>query len=129
MLRAGTPSLEGPGPPLSIIVLPFHNVRGDPSLDYIVDGISESLITDISRALPGSFVVSRTTSFSYRDHAMDARRIGREVGVRYVLDGSVLLGKDLARDNAELSDTLTDGQLWSDRFDEERSGAAVPRRP
>ena len=66
--RAGTPSLEGPGPPLSIIVLPFHNVRGDPSLDYIVDGITESLITDISRALPGSFVVSRTTSFSYRDH-------------------------------------------------------------
>jgi len=72
MLRAGTPSLEGPGPPVSIIVQPFHNVRGDPSLDYIVDGITESLITDISRAPPGSFVVSRTTSFSYRDHAMDA---------------------------------------------------------
>ena len=80
MLRAGTPSLEGPGPPVSIIVQPFHNVRGDPSLDYIVDGITESLITDISRALPGSFVVSRTTSFTYRDHAIAARRIGREVG-------------------------------------------------
>src|SRR6516165_5553354 len=121
--RAGTPSLEGPRPPLSIIVLPFHNVRGDPSLDYIVDGITESLITDISRALPGSFVVSRTTSFTYRDHAMDAPRIGREVGVRYVLDGSVLLDKDLARVNAELIDTLTDGQLWSDRFDKERCDA------
>jgi len=121
LVRAGTPSVAEPGPPLSIIVLPFHNVRGDPSLDYIVDGITESLITDISRALPGSFVVSRTTSFTYRDHAMDARRIGREVGVRYVLDGSVLLDKDLARVNAELIDTLTDGQLWSDRFDKERS--------
>jgi len=123
LLGVGTHSLEEPGPPLSIIVLPFHNLRGDPSLDYIVDGITESLITDISRALPGSFVVSRTTSFTYRDHAMDARRIGREVGVRYVLDGSVLLDKDLARVNAELIDTLTDGQLWSDRFDKERSDA------
>jgi TolB-like protein len=111
LLGVGTHSLEEPGPPLSIIVLPFHNLRGDPSLDYIVDGITESLITDISRALPGSFVVSRTTSFTYRDHAMNARRIGREVGVRYVLDGSVLLDKDLARVNAELIDTLTDGQL------------------
>jgi len=120
-LSAGTHTLEGPGPPLSIIVLPFHNVRGDPSLDYIVDGITESLITDISRALPGSFVVSRTTSFTYRDRTMDARRIGREVGVRYVLDGSVLLDEDLARVNAELIDTLTDGQFWSDRFDKERS--------
>jgi TolB-like protein len=55
--------------------------------------------------------VSRTTSFSYRDHAMDARRIGQEVGVRYVLDWSVLLDKDFARVNAELIDTLTDGQL------------------
>jgi hypothetical protein len=62
LLRAGTPSLEGPRPPLSIIVPPFPNVRGDPSLDYIVDGITESLITDISRALPGSFAVSRTMS-------------------------------------------------------------------
>jgi TolB-like protein/cytochrome c-type biogenesis protein CcmH/NrfG len=121
LIRAGTPSLEGPGPQFSIIVLPFQNVRGAPSLDYIVDGITESLITDISRALPGSFVVSRTTSFAYRNRTMDARRIGREVGVRYVLDGSVLLDENLARVNAELIDTLTDGQLWSDRFDKERS--------
>jgi TolB-like protein len=68
----------------------------------------------------GSFVGSRTPSSSYRDHAMDAQRIGREVGVRYVLDESVLLDKDLARVNAEPIDTLTDGQLWSDRFDKER---------
>jgi TolB-like protein/Tfp pilus assembly protein PilF len=121
LLAAGTPSLEEPEPQLSIIVLPFQNVRGDPSLDYIVDGITQSLITDISRALPGSFVVSRTTSFTYQDRTMDARRIGREVGVRYVLGGSVLLDENLARVNAELIDTLTDGQLWSDRFDKERS--------
>ena len=119
--RAGTPPFEGSAPQLSIIVLPFQNVRGDPSLDYIVDGITESLITDISRALPGSFVVSRTTSFTYRDRTMDARRIGLEVGVRYVLDGSVLIDQDIARVNVELIDTLTDGQLWSDRFDAERS--------
>ena len=121
LVRAATPSLEEPGPQLSIIVLPFQNVRGDPSLDYIVDGITESLITDISRALPGSFVVSRNTSFMYRDRTMDARRIGREVGVRYVLGGSVLLDEDIARVNAELIDTLTARQLWSDRFDKERS--------
>src|SRR6516165_6893780 len=83
--------LDESAPKLSIIVLPFQNVRGDPSLDYVVDGITESLITDISRALPGSFVVSRTTSFTYRDRTIDARSIGREVGVRYVLGGRVLL--------------------------------------
>jgi TolB-like protein/cytochrome c-type biogenesis protein CcmH/NrfG len=118
--RPGTPSLERPSQ-LSIIVLPFLNVRGDPTFDYIADGITESLITDISRALPGSFVVSRATSFIYRDRTIDARRIGHEVGVRYVLGGSVLLDEDLARINVELIDTFTDGQLWSDRFDKERS--------
>jgi adenylate cyclase len=121
LLRTATAGFEAPSQQLSIIVLPFQNLRGDSSLDYIVDGITESLITDISRALPGSFVVSRTTSFTYRDRAMDAGRIGREVGVRYVLGGSVLLEELLARVNAELIDTFTDGQLWSDRFDQERS--------
>ena len=121
VLRAGTPSLEGTAPQLSIIVLPFHNARRDPSLDYIVDGITESLITDISRALPGSFVVSRATSFTYRDRTTDARRVGREVGVRYVLGGSVLLDEELMRVNVELIDARTAGQLWSDRFDTERS--------
>jgi TolB-like protein len=87
-----------------IIALPFHNVRGDPSLDYIVDGITESLIIDISRTLPAA-LSRRAPTFSYRDHAMDARRIGREVGVRYVLDESDLLDKDLARVNAELIHT------------------------
>jgi TolB-like protein len=115
------PSQGAAGPQLSIIVLPFQNLRGDPALDYIADGITESLITDISRALPGSFVVSRTTAFTYRDRTMDVRRIGREVGVRYVLGGSVLLDEKLARVNAELIDTLTDGPLWSDRFDKDRS--------
>jgi len=119
--RPAKADFEAPSPQLSIIVLPFQNLRGDSSLDYIVDGITESLITDISRALPGSFVVSRTTSFAYRDRAMDAGRIGREVGVRYVLGGSVLLEEVFARVNAELIDTFTDGQLWSDRFDQERS--------
>ena len=113
--------LDEAAPQLSIIVVPFENVRGDPSLDYIVDGITESLITDISRALPGSFVVSRSTSFTYRDRTIDARSIGREVGVRYVLGGSVLLDENLTRINVELIDTLTDGQLWSDRFDTQRT--------
>ena len=121
LLRAGPPPPEATGPQLSIVVLPFQNVRRDPSFDYIVDGITESLITDISRALPGSFVVSRATSFAYRHRTMDVRGIGRELGVRYVLSGSVLLDEDLARVNAELIDTITDGQLWSDRFDTERS--------
>jgi TolB-like protein/cytochrome c-type biogenesis protein CcmH/NrfG len=122
-LRAGgTFSLEeSGGPRLSIIVLPFQNVRGDPALDYVADGITESLITDISRALPGSFVVSRTTAFTYRERTTDVRRIGREVGVRYALVGSVLLDAKLTRVNAELIDTLTGGQLWSDRFDKDRN--------
>jgi TolB-like protein/Flp pilus assembly protein TadD len=117
--RASIP--DESAPQLSIIVVPFQNVRGDPSLDYLVDGITESLITDISRALPGSFVVSRTTSFTYRDRTIDARSIGREVGVRYVLGGRVVLDENLTRVSVELIDTLTDGQLWSDRFDTARS--------
>jgi TolB-like protein/cytochrome c-type biogenesis protein CcmH/NrfG len=115
------PIAQSTAPQLSIIVLPFQNLRGDPALDYVVDGITDSLITDISRALPGSFVVSQTTAFTYRDRTMDVRRIGRELSVRYVLGGSVLLEEDCARVNAELTDTVTNRQLWADRFDKERS--------
>jgi TolB-like protein/cytochrome c-type biogenesis protein CcmH/NrfG len=104
-------------PRLSIIVLPFVNLRGDLTLDYVVDGITDSLTTDISHALPGSFVVSHGTAFTYRDKATDARRIGQELGVRYVLDGSVLLDEEQVRVNARLIDSMTDSQLWADRFD------------
>jgi len=113
---------DGPGrpstaPPLSIVVLPFVNLRGDPAVDYVVDGITDSLTTDISRALPGSFVVSHGTAFSYREGSVDARRIGEELGVKYLLGGSVLLDGDQIRVNARLVDTASDSQLWADRFD------------
>jgi adenylate cyclase len=103
--------------PLSIVVLPFVNLRGDPAIDYVVDGITDSLTTDISRAVPGSFVVSHGTAFTYRDRPTDARRIGQELGVRYLLGGSVLLDENQVRLNARLVDTVTDIQLWADRFD------------
>jgi TolB-like protein/cytochrome c-type biogenesis protein CcmH/NrfG len=104
-------------PPLTIVVLPFVNLRGDPAIDYVVDGITDSLTTDISRAVPGSFVVSLGTAFTYRDGTTDARRIGQELGVRYLLGGSVLIDENQVRVNARLVDTATDRQLWADRFD------------
>jgi TolB-like protein/tetratricopeptide (TPR) repeat protein len=115
------PGPASPAPRLSIIVLPFGNLRGDAALDYLVDGITESLTTDILRALPGSFVVSRGTAFSFRDRTTDLRRIGRELGVGYVLDGSVLVDTGRVRVNARLIDTVSGSQLWADRFDKQRS--------
>lgn len=104
-------------PLLSIVVLPFVNLRGDPAIDYVVDGITDSLTTDISRAVPGSFVVSHGTAFAYRDSTTNARHIGQELGVRYLLGGSVLIDENQVRVNARLIDTATDSQLWADRFD------------
>jgi TolB-like protein/cytochrome c-type biogenesis protein CcmH/NrfG len=111
------PSKPSTAPPLSIVVLPFVNLRGDPAVDYVVDGITDSLTTDISRALPGSFVVSHGTAFSYREGTMDARRIGEELGVKYLLCGSVLLDQNQIRVNARLVEAASDSQLWADRFD------------
>ena len=109
-----------PRPRLSIVILPFLNLSQDPSEDYFVDGICDNLITDLSRALPGSFVISRSTAFTYRGRQIAIRQIGQELGVRYVLEGSVLAGARHVRVNAQLIDAVTDEHLWAERFDKER---------
>ena len=89
-----TPERREP-PRLSIVVLPFANIGGDPEQDYFVDGVTESLTTDLSR-ISGAFVIGRSTAFTYLGKAFDHRQIGRELNVRYVLEGSVHLLRSAA---------------------------------
>ena len=103
-------------PRLSIVVLPFTNLSGDPTQDYFADGITEDLTTDLSR-LAGSLVISRNTAFTYKGKVADARQIGRELGVRYVLEGSVRRAGRSVRINAQLVDAGTGGQLWAEQID------------
>ena len=116
---AGQDRLAG-APRFSLVVLPFANLGGDKEQDYFVDGITENLTTDLSR-LPGVFVIGRNTAFSYRDKALDARQIGRELGVRYVLEGSVQTSPSRIRVNAQLIDAATGAHLWAERFDKPRA--------
>jgi len=103
-------------PRLSIVVLPFANLSSDPEQQYFADGITEDLTTDLSR-LENMFVISRNTAFTYRNKPVDTKQIGRELCVRYVLEGSVRrLGSKL-RVNAQLIDAATDAHLWTERFD------------
>jgi TolB-like protein/class 3 adenylate cyclase/Flp pilus assembly protein TadD len=100
----------------SIAVLPFQNMSGDPEQDYFVDGMVEEIITALSR-IRWLFVIARNSSFTYKGQAVDVRRVGRELGVRYVLEGSVRKGGNRVRITAQLIDALTDAHLWADRFD------------
>jgi TolB-like protein len=103
-------------PRLSIVVLPFANLSGDPEQEYFVDGVTESLTTDLSR-ISGSFVIARNTAFTYKGKHVDVRQIGRELGVRYVLEGSVQRGGTRMRVNVQLIDAETGNHLWAERFD------------
>jgi TolB-like protein/Tfp pilus assembly protein PilF len=103
-------------PHLSIVVLPFANLSGDPEQDYFVDGVTESLTTDLSR-IAGSFVIARNTAFTFKGKAADVRQIGRELNVRYVLEGSIQRGGDRFRLNVQLIDTETATHVWAERFD------------
>ncbi len=108
---------EKSGPPrLSIVVLPFANIGGDASQDYFVDGVTESLTTDLSR-LSGMLVIGRNTAFTYNGKAVELKQIGRELNVRYVLEGSVQRGGNRMRVNVQLVDAETGNHLWADRFD------------
>ena len=100
----------------SIAVLPFTNMSGDPEHEYFTDGITEDLITDLSK-LSGLFVISRNSSFQYRDGALDLKRVAAELGVKYVLEGSVRRAGDAVRINAQLIDATTGGHLWAERYD------------
>jgi TolB-like protein/class 3 adenylate cyclase/Tfp pilus assembly protein PilF len=103
-------------PRLSIVVLPFANLSGDPEQDYFVDGITESLTTDLSR-ISGSFVIGRHTAFTYKGKAVDLKKIGRELNVRYVLEGSVQRSGNRLRVNVQLIDAEPGNHLWAERFD------------
>jgi TolB-like protein/Flp pilus assembly protein TadD len=107
-------------PRLSIVVLPFVNLGGNSEQDYFVDGVTESLTTDLSR-IPGAFVIARNTAFTFKSKSVDARAIGRELGVRYAMEGSVQGGGDRIRVNAQLIDTETGAHLWAERFDKPRA--------
>ena len=103
-------------PHLSIVVLPFANLSSDPEQDYFVDGVTESLTTDLSR-ISGSFVIGRHTAFTYRGKAADLTQIGHELNVRYVLEGSVQRAGNRIRVNVQLVDAQTSAHLWADRFE------------
>jgi TolB-like protein/class 3 adenylate cyclase len=113
---SGRATLASPAPRLSIVVLPFVNFGADPEQDYFVDGVTESLTTDLSR-IHGSFVITRNTAFSYKGKSPDIRRIGRELNVRYALEGSMQRGRDRLRVNVQLIDAESGKHLWADRFD------------
>ena len=112
--------LNAPARPahLSIVVLPFANLSGDPAQDYYADGITENLTTELSR-IKGSFVIARNTAFTYKGKPVDAKEIGKELGVRYVLEGSVQRDQNRVRVNAQLIDAESGAHLWADRFDED----------
>jgi len=103
---------------LSIVVLPFTNLSNDPNQDYFADGITENLTTDLSR-IRNSFVIARNTAFTYKGKNLDAKEIGKELGVRYVLEGSVQRDQNRVRVNAQLIDAESGAHIWADRFEEE----------
>jgi len=103
---------------LSIVVLPFTNLSSDPSQDYFADGITENLTTDLSR-IRDSFVIARNTAFTFKHKDVDAKEIGKELGVRYVLEGSVQRDQNRVRVNAQLIDAETGAHLWADRFEDD----------
>ena len=118
--RSSPPTQAEPGalslPHLSIVVLPFANLSADPEQDYFVDGVTENLTTDLSR-ISGSLVIARNTAFTYKSKAFDVKQIGRELRVRYVLEGSVQRGGNRMRVNVQLIDAQSGNHLWAERFD------------
>jgi TolB-like protein len=110
-----SPTLALPDKP-SIAVLPFQNMSGDPEQEYFADGIVEDIITALSR-FKSLFVIARNSSFTYKGKTVDIRQVGRELGVRYVMEGSVRKAADRVRITGQLIDAISGGHLWADRFD------------
>ena len=114
---AAVPATEKSAPPrLSLVVLPFANIGGDPEQEHFVDGVTESLTTDLSR-IRGAVVIARNTAFIYKGKPLDVKTIGRELNVRYVLEGSVQRSANRMRVNVQLIDAESGNHLWADRFD------------
>src|SRR6202011_2370736 len=110
------PPSPAAAPHVSIVVLPFANMGGDPEQDYFVDGVTESLTTDLSR-VNGAFVIARNTAFTFKGRPVDVKKLGRELNVRYVLEGSVQRAGNRLRVNVQLVDAETGNHLWAERFD------------
>jgi adenylate cyclase len=121
-VTSAVPSVSKPlvPPRLSIVVLPFTNLSYDPDQQYFADGITEDLTTDLSQ-IPDMFVISRSTAFTYRNKPVDIRQLGRELGVRYVLEGSARRSGNSIRVNAQLIDAQTDAHLWAEQVDGDMS--------
>ena len=120
---AVVPTESVAAPRLSFVVLPFENLSRDPDQEYFADGITDDLTTDLSR-ISGSFVIARNTAFTYKGKAVDVKQIGRELGIRYVIEGSVRRAGDQVQVNVQLIDTETGAHLWADRFDTDRRDLA-----
>ena len=116
-VTSNAPAARAEAAHLSIVVLPFTNLSGDPSQDYFADGITENLTTDLSR-IRNSFVIARNTAFTFRGKNIDSKEISKELGVRYVLEGSVQRDQNRVRVNVQLIDGETGAHLWADRFEE-----------
>src|ERR1700678_2834882 len=116
--RTATTPLPAEAAHLSIVVLPFTNLSNDPAQDYFADGVTENLTTDISR-LRNSFVIARNTAFTFKGKNLDAKAIGKELGVRYVLEGSVQRDANRVRVNAQLIDAESGAHVWADRFEDD----------
>lgn len=121
--QASTPTSPR-APHLSMVVLPFLNLSNDPQQEYFADGITDDLTTDLSR-LADMLVISRNTAFTYRNKSIDTKQIGRELCVRYVLEGSVRRSGGRVRVNVQLIDAQTDAHLWAERFDGDASDLLV----
>jgi TolB-like protein/lipoprotein NlpI len=115
-LLAGHSVKPAPAAHLSVVVLPFANLSGDPAQDYFSDGVTENLTTELSR-IKDSFVIARNTAFTYKGKATDAKAIGKDLGVRYVLEGSVQRDQNRVRVNAQLIDAESGAHIWADRFE------------
>jgi TolB-like protein/DNA-binding winged helix-turn-helix (wHTH) protein len=112
-----------PAPRLSIVVLPFENLSKDPDEEYFADGITDDLTSDLSR-IAGSFVIARNTAFTYKGIAVDVKQISRELGVRYVLEGSVRRAGDQVQVNVQLIDAESGAHIWTDRCETDRRNLA-----
>jgi adenylate cyclase len=112
-----------PVPRVIIVVLPFASLSSDPEQEYFADAITDDLTTDLSR-IADSFVIARTTAFTYKGKAVDVREVVRELGVRYVLEGSVRRVGERVQVNVQLIDGDSGAHLWADRFDTNRRDLA-----
>jgi adenylate cyclase len=111
-------------PRLSLVVLPFANLNNDPEQDYFADGIATDLTTDIGQ-MPGSFVIGRGTAFTYKNKQVDLKTLGKDLGIRWAVQGAVQRAGDQVRMNVSLADLSTGRDVWSDRFDGDRTNLAA----